>query len=110
MIRALVALLLPIVLPILGWVLWARWYRSRRVKAGLDPNVAPDVPVVWLALVAGILLLLTVGLLYFYAEDQGSPPGTPYVPAPDPSVNLNAWPVGAEKAVPPAGGADGPKP
>ncbi|MCF8480188.1 MAG: hypothetical protein K9H25_07145 [Rhodospirillum sp.] len=99
MIRAALAILLPLVVPFVVWLVWIRWHRARRLKAGLDPNVAPEVPVTWLAGAAGVLMLLAAGLVYFYSG-QGAPAGTPYVPEPDRSVNLDAWPIGPEKAEP----------
>jgi drug/metabolite transporter (DMT)-like permease len=102
MTRAILAILLPLIVPFAVWFFWIRWHRARRLKAGLDPNVAPDVPVTWLALAAGILMIMTAGLFYFYSE-QGVPAGTPYVAQPDKGVNLDAWPVGAEKSETPPG-------
>ncbi|WP_200291469.1 hypothetical protein [Rhodospirillum rubrum] len=79
MIQALSALLLPVVIPFLAWLIWTRWYRTKRLRAGLDPDVRPVVPVGGVLAAIGLLLVLAFGLLWFYAG-QGDPPGTIYAP------------------------------
>lgn len=93
MIRAVLALLLPVLLPFVGYALWIQWHRARQKRLGLDPDARPEVPLVWLLTAGGVLMVLAAGLLYFYSN-QGTPPGTPYTPPQATDVDPEAWPVG----------------
>lgn len=105
MIRALIAVLLPVLLPFAGYFLWIHWHRKRQSRLGLNPDARPEVPTIWLLTAGMVLMVMTVGLLYLYS-DQGAPPGTPYQPPRATDVNPNAWPVGDDQM----GGPDAARP
>ncbi|WP_041794654.1 hypothetical protein [Pararhodospirillum photometricum] len=86
MIRAVLALLVPVLVPWVGWVLWAEVARRRG-------RPRPEVPVVALVVTAMALMLLGAGVLAFMSADGGEPPGTSYTPPRALDVNPEAWPV-----------------
>ena len=77
MVRVLLSILLPLLLPTAAFFLYA-WYRTRRAAAaGAEPQ-AIDVPWSWLC-IAGLLLAIvsvTVNVIYMSGEK-----GTHYEPA-----------------------------
>jgi hypothetical protein len=80
MFRLFFTYLLPLLLPVLGYLAW-NWLQLRRTLAGHradpPPNFA-DMP--WLILAGAGVSLLMVTLLALVLFDGGSAPGGTYVP------------------------------
>ncbi len=79
MIRAVLSLLLPFLVPFVVYWLWVRLHRARQARLGLDPAAPMTVPTFWLAGAGAILAIMVTLLMWLFAEDT-TPPGSHYVP------------------------------
>ena len=82
MVRLFLTYLLPLLLPVLGYLAW-NWLRNLAGKPAEPPPGSADMPwadMPWMVLVgAGISLLIITMLTLVFLDDGGSPGGT-YIP------------------------------
>ncbi|GEO81918.1 hypothetical protein [Pararhodospirillum oryzae] len=93
MIRAVLSLLLPVILPSVAWLAWVHGARAWRRRRGLPEDGPVKVPVLALVAAGLALMILAAGLIYWGETDRGLAPGVPYTPPRASDVDLNAWPV-----------------
>ena len=80
MFRLIFTYLLPLLLPVLGYLAW-NWLQLRRTMAGKRTEPPPgfaEMP--WLILLGAGVSLLLVTLFALVLFDDGSSPGATYVP------------------------------
>jgi hypothetical protein len=80
MFRLIFTYLLPLLLPVLGYLAW-NWLQLRRTQAGEQAEPTPDpADMPWIILAGAGVSLLMVTLLTLALLDDGGSPGQTYAP------------------------------
>jgi hypothetical protein len=77
MVRLIFTYLLPLLLPVLGFLAW-NWLRNLAGNRAEPPPDFADMP--WMVLVGAGVSLLLVTLLVLVLLDDGGSPGETYIP------------------------------
>jgi hypothetical protein len=77
MVRLFLTYLLPLLLPVLGYLAW-NWLRNVAGKRAEPPPDFADMP--WMVLAGAGISLLVVTLLALVFLDDGGSPGETYIP------------------------------